>query len=72
MEIIESEHQKNLLQDSWRLPQAFRSSAISSSPFNKFATGNKETLDQPDIHSALIKFYKTYYRCAFLSLFYVH
>lgn len=31
-------------------------------PLNRFAMGNKASLDQPNIRAALVEFYEKYYR----------
>ena len=50
------------MQDMWRKYQLLKSTAHPQNPYSKFATGNKETLNQPGIRDALIEFHKNYYR----------
>mmetsp|Transcript_28912 Transcript_28912/g.46802 ORF Transcript_28912/g.46802 Transcript_28912/m.46802 type:complete len:1017 (-) Transcript_28912:212-3262(-) len=67
MKAVDSEHKKNLQSDAWRCMQLLKSSANPEHPFNKFGTGNLETLsDIPkkkgiDVRAALLKFHQTYY-----------
>lgn len=71
---INSEHCKNLNNDSWRLMQLFKSTFPQSKLFNRFSTGNFETLrDNPlmnniDIRSELLDFYKKYYSANIMTL----
>ena len=64
---INSEHEKNLATDVWRIRQVNKSLANPDHPFSKFGTGNKETLlDIPtrkniDIRNELIKFHHKWY-----------
>lgn len=61
---VDSEHQKNLQNDGWRLLQLRRSLAKSDHPYHKFGTGSLDTLwtkpkaDGLDIRAELIKFYE--------------
>ncbi|XAR69465.1 Insulysin [Bertholletia excelsa] len=60
---VNSENQKNLLSDSWRIHQLNKHLSAADHPYHKFSTGNLETLDvRPkargvDTRDELIKFY---------------
>lgn len=64
---VNSEHEKNLSTDVWRIRQVNKSLANPDHPYSKFGTGNKETLlDIPkekniDTRSELIKFHQKWY-----------
>lgn len=64
---VDSEHQKNLLSDAWRVLQLHRHLSSPSHPFHKFSTGSWDTLEvRPkakgiDTREELIKFYDQYY-----------
>ena len=65
---INSEFSKNKNSDIWRIDQLFKSQLSKDSPFNKFSTGNKETLNQPDIRDQLLKMYNQYYSSEIMNL----
>ena len=48
--------------------QLFKSELAKDSPFNKFSTGNKETLNHPDIRERLLKMYNKYYSSEIMYL----
>uniref|UniRef100_A0A8C1J471 Insulin-degrading enzyme n=1 Tax=Cyprinus carpio TaxID=7962 RepID=A0A8C1J471_CYPCA len=64
---VDSEHEKNLMNDAWRLFQLEKATGNPKHPFSKFGTGNKLTLEtRPskqgiDIREELLKFHSTYY-----------
>ncbi|KAM9366027.1 insulin-degrading enzyme isoform 2-T2 [Pholidichthys leucotaenia] len=64
---VDSEHEKNLMNDSWRLFQLEKATGNLNHPFSKFGTGNKLTLEtRPskegiDVRQELLKFHSTYY-----------
>ena len=58
---VDSEHCKNKNLDDWRFYELFISQLAEDSVFNKFSTGNKETLNHPDIRDRLLKMYNKYY-----------
>ncbi|KAJ8606973.1 hypothetical protein CTAYLR_009277 [Chrysophaeum taylorii] len=60
---IDAEHSKNLRSDGFRVAQV-ESSVREVAPFSHFATGNRDTLDRPDLLDALKNFYETYYRAS--------
>ncbi|XP_028391087.1 insulin-degrading enzyme-like [Dendronephthya gigantea] len=71
---VNSENDKNLKHDSWRLEQLNRSTVDPSHPFKKFGTGNKTTLEtRPrelgiDVQKALLEFHEKYYSANMMSL----
>lgn len=58
---IESEHNKNIQQDIWRISYLTDIISKKGSMINKFSTGNLESLKKPNIRNEMIKFYKKYY-----------
>ncbi|KAI8924023.1 Metalloenzyme, LuxS/M16 peptidase-like protein [Entophlyctis helioformis] len=64
---VDSEHKKNLQSDDWRNYQLFKDLCNPSHPYNKFGTGNLETLkDIPlskdlDLRRILLDFHDQYY-----------
>ncbi|KAL8158714.1 hypothetical protein V2J09_000251 [Rumex salicifolius] len=64
---VDSEHQKNLLSDGWRMMQLHKHLSSASHPFNKFSTGSWETLEvRPkengiNTRQELLEFYDKYY-----------
>lgn len=58
---VNSEHQKNLLNDSWRLNSILNELADEDHLLRKFGTGNKDTLDNDEVINAVKKFHKSYY-----------
>ncbi|XP_051946151.1 insulin-degrading enzyme-like isoform X2 [Xyrauchen texanus] len=71
---VDSEHEKNLMNDAWRLFQLEKATGNPKHPFSKFGTGNKLTLEtRPsqqgiDIREELLKFHSTYYSSNLMSL----
>lgn len=71
---VNSEHEKNLACDVWRIRQVNKSLANVKHPYNKFGTGNLKTLvDDPkekgiDVRSELIKFHQKWYSANIMSL----
>jgi len=68
VQAVDSENKKNLQSDLWRTMQLIRSEANSNSIFNRFSTGNLETLNKPLIRDNLIDFHKKYYSSHLMSL----
>lgn len=68
VQAVDSENKKNLQSDLWRTMQLIRSEANHNSIFNRFATGNLETLNKPLIRETLIDFHKKYYSSHLMSL----
>ena len=58
---VDAEHRKNLENDAWRLWQLLKHVSNPDYPFHMFSTGSLETLDKPDVLSALQTFYSSYY-----------
>ena len=58
---VNSEYSKNKNNDTWKNYQLFKSELAKDSSFTKFSTGNKETLNHPDIRECLLKMYNKYY-----------
>ena len=65
---VDSENKKNLQTDVWRFQQLQRSETKSNSIFNKFSTGNLETLSKPEIRNALLDFHARYYSANVMNL----
>ncbi|XP_076142122.1 insulin-degrading enzyme isoform X2 [Alosa pseudoharengus] len=71
---VDSEHEKNLMNDAWRLFQLEKATGNPSHPFSKFGTGNKLTLetrpskDGIDVRQELLKFHSTYYSSNLMGL----
>lgn len=71
---VDSENQKNLLADPWRIHQLQKHLSIEGHPFHKFSTGNWDTLEvKPkargiDTRDELLKFYKEYYSANLMNL----
>ena len=58
---INSEHQKNINSDSWRLFQLIKNLAIKSNAYNTFPTGNLDTLNKKGLRERMIKFWEDNY-----------
>ncbi|XP_068182629.1 insulin-degrading enzyme isoform X2 [Antennarius striatus] len=71
---VDSEHEKNLMNDAWRLFQLEKATGNPNHPFSKFGTGNKLTLEtRPsqegvDIRQELLKFHLTNYSSNLMGL----
>ena len=65
---VNSEFSKNLNSDPWRLKQIKCSDTNKNSKFNRFSTGNKETLIRDDIRDKLISMHKKYYSSEMMNL----
>uniref|UniRef100_A0AAZ3RRR4 Insulin-degrading enzyme n=1 Tax=Oncorhynchus tshawytscha TaxID=74940 RepID=A0AAZ3RRR4_ONCTS len=71
---VDSEHEKNLMNDAWRLFQLEKATGNPNHPFSKFGTGNKLTLetrpskDGINIRQELLKFHSTYYSSNLMGL----
>eukprot|EP00929_Paragymnodinium_shiwhaense_P045058 TRINITY_DN23068_c0_g1_i4.p1 TRINITY_DN23068_c0_g1~~TRINITY_DN23068_c0_g1_i4.p1 ORF type:complete len:1001 (+),score=230.81 TRINITY_DN23068_c0_g1_i4:104-3106(+) len=74
LQAVDSEHSKNLQQDSWRQMQLLRDAAEPTHPLNHFMTGNSTTLkDLPeeiglDVRQALLDFHEKYYSANIMKL----
>lgn len=61
---VNSEHQKNINSDIWRLQQILHNLSIKDNMFNTFTTGSFDTLKREDnnmLRESMIDFYKEYY-----------
>ena len=67
MNAVNSEYQKNLEQDYWRMRQVKRSVYNSDHPSNHFEIGTLKTLSKVD-RSVLLDFHKKYYSSNMMSL----
>ncbi|MCL7040495.1 hypothetical protein MKW94_029754 [Papaver nudicaule] len=71
---VDSENQKNLLSDSWRMAQLQQHLSSEGHPYHKFGTGNWNTLEvRPkqkglDTRNELIKFYEEHYSSNIMRL----
>ncbi|XP_063047624.1 insulin-degrading enzyme isoform X2 [Engraulis encrasicolus] len=71
---VDSEHEKNLMNDAWRLFQLEKATGNANHPFSKFGTGNKLTLetrpskDGIDVRQELLKFHSTFYSSNLMGL----
>lgn len=71
---VDSENQKNLLSDAWRMNQLQKHLTSKDHPYHKFSTGNWDTLEvKPkekglDTRSELIKFYHENYSANLMHL----
>lgn len=71
---VDSEHQKNLLSDGWRMNQLEKHLSSKDHPYHKFSTGSLETLDiRPkargiDTRAELLKFYEKNYSANLMHL----
>uniref|UniRef100_A0A182J3K6 Insulin-degrading enzyme n=1 Tax=Anopheles atroparvus TaxID=41427 RepID=A0A182J3K6_ANOAO len=71
---VNSEHEKNLSQDMWRVKQVNKSLCKAHHAYNKFGSGNKQTLyENPrqnniNLRNELMKFHDTWYSPNIMSL----
>ncbi|XP_013792799.2 insulin-degrading enzyme-like, partial [Limulus polyphemus] len=71
---VNSEHEKNLKVDIWRLNQLEKSLGNPKHDFSKFGTGNKETLEEIpksqniDTRQELLKFHEKWYSSNIMAL----
>ncbi|XP_028137935.1 insulin-degrading enzyme isoform X1 [Diabrotica virgifera virgifera] len=71
---VNSEHEKNLPNDLWRLDQLNKHLANPDHPFNTFGTGNKDTLikipkeNNIDVREKLLEFHNKWYSSNIMSL----
>ncbi len=64
---VNSEHDKNKLDDTWRYMETIKK--ICNNPaLSHFSTGNLETLNIPNIRNNLIDFFNTYYSANIMKL----
>lgn len=71
---VNSEHEKNLSSDVWRIKQVQRHLAKPGHAYKKFGSGNKTTLyeipkqQNIEIRDELLKFHKQWYSSNIMSL----
>lgn len=71
---VDSEHEKNIQNDSWRLNQLERSLSKPGHPYTKFGTGNKRTLDiipkerGVNVRNELLAFHQKWYSANIMTL----
>jgi insulysin len=65
---VHSEHSKNLQNDSWRKYQLSKYLSKPGHPYNKFSTGNKESLSSPNLREMLFAFYNSRYSSNLMKL----
>src|SRR5690606_3953620 len=61
IDIVDSEHKKNINDDYWRLHNIIKEMARKDNPYYNFDTGSIETLNIPDIRDIVKKFYYSHY-----------
>lgn len=71
---VNSEHEKNLATDVWRIRQVNKSLADPSHPYSKFGTGNANTLSETpkmlgiNVRKELLKFHEKWYSSNIMCL----
>lgn len=65
---VNSEHSKNLQSDPWRKYQLSKHLSKPGHPYNKFSTGNKESLGNPNLREMLFNFYNSKYSSNLMKL----
>ena len=71
---VDSENQKNLQSDAWRVDQLEKSTCRADHPFSKFGTGNLSTLKtEPEklglsVREELLNFHTKYYSANLMTL----
>ncbi|GLV31928.1 Insulin degrading metalloproteinase [Carabus blaptoides fortunei] len=71
---VNSEHDKNISSDMWRLDQLDKHTSDPKHPYYKFGTGNKQTLDTIpkqegyNVRDELLKFHETWYSSNIMAL----
>ncbi|XP_065349184.1 insulin-degrading enzyme-like [Cloeon dipterum] len=74
VQAVNSEYEKNLANDSYRLHQLDKTTSSKDHPYSKFGIGNLQTLvEDPkkngiNVREALLKFHSTYYSSNIMSL----
>jgi insulysin len=74
LKAVDSEHKKNLQDDTWRMIQLDKALANPDHPYHHFSTGNYQTLhDDPvargvKVRDEFIKFYATHYSANHMKL----
>ena len=71
---VNSEHEKNIPNDTWRINQIEKATADPAHDFSKFGTGNKETLDTIprkeglSVRDSLLEFHNKWYSSNIMGL----
>lgn len=65
---IDSEHQKNINNDTWRKYQFVLNLANTNNPINGFVTGSNESLNKKGIRDKVIEFYNNFYTANNISI----
>ena len=71
---VNSEHEKNIPNDCWRIYQIEKAMSDPKHDFSKFSTGNKETLDTlpkekgVSVRDSLLEFHKAWYSSNIMGL----
>ncbi|XP_044595183.1 insulin-degrading enzyme isoform X2 [Cotesia glomerata] len=74
VQAVDSEHEKNIANDTWRQDQLEKSSADPNHPYSKFGSGHRGTLDLGpkqkgiNVREALLEFHKTWYSANIMAL----
>ncbi|EQC24990.1 hypothetical protein SDRG_17125 [Saprolegnia diclina VS20] len=71
MNAVNSENNKNLQNDAWRLDQVVKHTSNSKHPYHKFGTGNLVTLGtraKEDVRAELMAFHATFYSARIMKL----
>ena len=68
MRAVDMEHNKNKLNESWRLYQLKKNLSDSNHKLNSFSTGNLETLKREDIRERLIEYFNKHYHSGNMSI----
>lgn len=68
---VDSEHIKNITNDSWRLQEIVRQAMDSTNPISNFGTGSAKTLAVPNIDKHVRHFFETHYSSHLMTLFVV-
>jgi len=65
---VHSEHSKNLQNDLWRKYQLSKHLAKPGHPYNKFSTGDRNSLANPNLRQMLFNFYNSNYSANLMKL----
>lgn len=71
---VNSEHEKNLATDVWRIRQVNKALADPTHPYSKFGTGNEKTLSEDpkrlgiNVREELLKFHEKWYSANIMCL----
>ncbi|XP_077296687.1 insulin-degrading enzyme-like [Arctopsyche grandis] len=74
LQAVNSEHNKNVCKDNWRLDQLNKSLVDPNHPFHKFGTGNRDTLETTpkemdiDVRQELLMFHSKWYSANLMNL----